>query len=148
MGLTSSKTIIPIKEADAKLGPVLRMRLDKVRMQRSVAFSGGCLFFAACICGLYPQLQAVLAFASRMRRVNPRALRYALAATDWRESTSRGSGIVLSCACPTVFVITSKKHPPSFVTNWTRPFATTMHIPRIPLVFCDTLLFKAALLNS
>lgn len=30
MGLTSSKTIIPIKEADAKLGPVLRMRLDKV----------------------------------------------------------------------------------------------------------------------
>lgn len=112
MGLTSSKTIIPIKEADAKLGPVLRMKLDKVRMQRSVAFSGGCLFFAACICGLYPQLQAVLAFASRMRRVNPRALRYALAATDWRESTSRGPGIVLSCACPTVFVITSKKHPP------------------------------------
>lgn len=33
MGLTSSKTIIPIKEADAKLGPSLRMKLDKVRSQ-------------------------------------------------------------------------------------------------------------------
>lgn len=32
MGLTSSKTIIPLKEADVKLGPVLRMKLDKVRV--------------------------------------------------------------------------------------------------------------------
>lgn len=34
MGLTSSKTIIPIKEADVKLGPVLRMKLNKVRVHR------------------------------------------------------------------------------------------------------------------
>ena len=44
MGLTSSKTIIPIKEADVKLGPVLRMKLDKVRVQRCCVLSGCSLF--------------------------------------------------------------------------------------------------------
>ena len=31
MGLTSSRTIISIKEADAKLGQALRVKLEKVR---------------------------------------------------------------------------------------------------------------------
>eukprot|EP00752_Nemacystus_decipiens_P010349 g9219.t1 len=40
MGLTSSKTIIPIKEADIKLGPVLRMKLDKAFHRITESMSG------------------------------------------------------------------------------------------------------------
>lgn len=47
MGLTSSKTIIPIKEADAKLGPVLRMRIDKVRVRNSASL---CLWVMLLVC--------------------------------------------------------------------------------------------------
>lgn len=35
-----------------------------------------------------------------------------LAATAWRESISRRPDIVLSCACPAVFVIAAKKYSP------------------------------------
>lgn len=38
MGLTSSRTIISIKEADAKLGQALRVKLEKVRHVVSSSF--------------------------------------------------------------------------------------------------------------
>lgn len=62
MGLTSSKTIIPIKDADARLGPVLRLRMDKVRVHKFFF----CPWGVVCLPLVHSRVDLLCCFAARL----------------------------------------------------------------------------------